>query len=187
MVILIAGSSHTGKTHLAQRLLETLKWPYLSLDHLKMGLIHSGHTQLTPESPDEALTALLWPIAREMAKTAIENGQNLVIEGCYIPYRCREEFPPEYRAQVTYVCLVFSQAYLDRHFDQVVAHENCVEQRRNAGVDQTELKLENARHLQACQVLGERFFLIDGPYDAAIQRLCQDLAQETTERGKFSP
>ena len=187
MVILIAGSSHTGKTYLAQRLLETLQWPYLSLDHLKMGLIRSGHTPLTPESPDEALTALLWPIAREMVKTAIENGQNLVIEGCYIPFRYGDDFTPEYRSQITYVCLVFRQAYLDRHFDQIVAHENCIEQRRTPEVDLSELKLENARHLQACQELGERFFLLDGPYDAAIQRLCLDLAQEVTERGKHSP
>ena len=35
MVILIAGSSHTGKTLLAQRLLEKYKYPYLSIDHLK--------------------------------------------------------------------------------------------------------------------------------------------------------
>ena len=34
MVILITGASHTGKTALAQRLLEKYHFPYLSLDHL---------------------------------------------------------------------------------------------------------------------------------------------------------
>lgn len=58
MVILIAGSSHTGKTLLAQRLLEKYKFPYLSIDHLKMGLIWSGNTLLTPED-DEDLTKYL--------------------------------------------------------------------------------------------------------------------------------
>lgn len=57
MVILIAGGSHTGKTCLAQRLLEKYRFPYLSIDHLKMGLIRSGLCPLTPESPDEELTA----------------------------------------------------------------------------------------------------------------------------------
>lgn len=38
MIILIAGASHTGKTVLAQKLLEKYKYPYLSIDHLKMGL-----------------------------------------------------------------------------------------------------------------------------------------------------
>ena len=88
MVILITGASHTGKTMLAQRMLERYGYPYLSMDHLKMGLIRSGQTRLTPED-DEELTAYLWPILREMVKTAIEIGQNLVVEGCYIPFDWR--------------------------------------------------------------------------------------------------
>ena len=80
MIILIAGASHTGKTVLAQRLLEKYKYPYLSIDHLKMGLIRSGQTNLTPMD-DEKLTDYLWPIVREMIKTAIENEQNLIVEG----------------------------------------------------------------------------------------------------------
>ena len=83
MIILISGNTHTGKTALAQRLLEKYKYPYLSIDHLKMGLIRSGQTDLTPED-DDLLTPYLWPILREMIKTAIENGQNMVVEGCYL-------------------------------------------------------------------------------------------------------
>lgn len=84
MVVLLAGASHTGKTVCAQKLLEKYKYPYLSLDHLKMGLIRSGHMNLTPEN-DDKITEQLWPIVREMLKTVIENRQNLIIEGCYIP------------------------------------------------------------------------------------------------------
>ncbi len=73
MVIIITGASHTGKTLLAQQLLEKYKYPYLSLDHLKMGLIRSSKTNLTPED-DEALTDELWPIVREMVKTAQVSG-----------------------------------------------------------------------------------------------------------------
>ena len=80
MIILITGASHTGKTVLAQRLLETYKFPYLSIDHLKMGLIRSGYTNLTPDD-DDMLTDYLWPVLREIIKTAIENRQNLIIEG----------------------------------------------------------------------------------------------------------
>ena len=79
MIVLITGASHTGKTVLAQKLLERYHFPYLSIDHLKMGLIRSGHTTLTPESGDEALTDYLWPIVREMIKTAVENQQNLIV------------------------------------------------------------------------------------------------------------
>ena len=56
MIVLITGASHTGKTTLAQKLLEKYKYPYLSIDHLKMGLIRTNNTELTPLSNDEDLT-----------------------------------------------------------------------------------------------------------------------------------
>ena len=46
MIILITGATHTGKTLLAQKMLEEYSYPYLSIDHLKMGLIRSGNTGL---------------------------------------------------------------------------------------------------------------------------------------------
>ena len=100
MVIFITGASHTGKTALSQKLLEQYKVPYLSIDHLKMGLIRSGNTTLTPLSEDEALTAYLWPIVREMVKTAVENEQNLVVEGCYIPFDWAKDFDKEYLEKI---------------------------------------------------------------------------------------
>ncbi len=78
MIIIVTGASHSGKTVLAQRMLEKYKYPYLSIDHLKMGLIRSGNTDLAPEDDDE-LEVYLWPIVREMIKTAIENKQNLIV------------------------------------------------------------------------------------------------------------
>lgn len=101
MIILIAGASHTGKTALAQRLLEKYNYPYLSIDHLKMGLIRSGQTELTPMD-DELLTDYLWPIVREMIKTAIENRQSLIVEGCYIPFTWQQDFAPKYLEQIRY-------------------------------------------------------------------------------------
>lgn len=70
MIILSTGASHTGKTLLAQKMMEQYHYPYFSMDHLKMGLIRSGNTTLSPTGPDEDLTAYLWPIVREMMKTA---------------------------------------------------------------------------------------------------------------------
>ena len=98
MIILIAGASHTGKTALAQKLLEKYKYPYLSIDHLKMGLIRSGNTELTPTSADPDLTGYLWAIVREIIKTAKENKQNLIVEGCYIPFDWKNDFKQEYHA-----------------------------------------------------------------------------------------
>ena len=96
MIILISAVGSTGKTLLAQNLLAKYHIPYLSIDHLKMGLIRSGYCPLTPESNDADLTAYLWPIVREIIKTAIENHQRLVVEGCYIPFDYRSSFESRY-------------------------------------------------------------------------------------------
>ena len=109
MVILIAGVSHTGKTALAQRLVKQYGYFCLSIDHLKMGLIRSGYTTLTPLSDDRELTGYLWPVVREMIKTAIENSRDLIVEGCYIPFDWQQDFPAEYRARIRYICLVMSE------------------------------------------------------------------------------
>ena len=128
MVILIGGASHTGKTLLAQRLLERYRYPYLSIDHLKMGLIRSGQTELTPMD-DEKLTDYLWPIVREMVKTAIENGQNLVVEGCYIPTDWYRDFPDDYLSRIRCRFLVMTESYIRSYFGDIQRYACAIEQR----------------------------------------------------------
>ena len=120
MVILITGATHTGKTMLAQRMLERYGYPYLSIDHLKMGLIRSGQTKLTPGDDDE-LTAYLWPIVREMMKTAVENKQNLIVEGCYVPFDWRKDFSEDYLAHIRFICLAMTDGYIDAQFGKIMA------------------------------------------------------------------
>lgn len=154
MVILIAGASHTGKTLLAQRLLERYGFPYLSLDHLKMGLIRSGQTPLTPFDDDE-MTAYLWPIAREMAKTAIENGQNLIIEGCYIPFDWQDGFDARHLSRIRYVCLALTPEYIERHWDRIIAHEGAIERRLPGDApEKADLIAENRANIEQCRIRG---------------------------------
>ncbi len=169
MVLLICGASHTGKTTVAQRLLEEYKYPYLSIDHLKMGLIRSGQTVLTPMSDDKELTEYLWPIVAEMIKTAIENGQNLIVEGCYIPFDWERYFEQEYRGKMKYVCLVMSEQYIRNHFDDIKKYANVIEKR----LDDSECTLEsvlkeNAQVLEQCKKYGVDYVLIDGKYQIDI-------------------
>lgn len=131
MIIIITGASHTGKTALAQRLLEKYKYPYLSIDHLKMGLIRSDNTDLTPLSNDNELTEYLWPIVREMIKTAIENKQNLIVEGCYIPFDWEKDFHEEYLPSIKFYCLVMSENYIRSKFDNIKLFANVIENRLN--------------------------------------------------------
>lgn len=165
MVILIAGASHTGKTNLAQKLLEKYNFPYLSLDHLKMGLIRSGQTSLTPED-DEELTGYLWPIVREMIKTAVENSQNLIVEGCYIPCDYAKDFDERYISEIKYICLVMSENYIKNHFDKIKAFANVIEDRRDDSYCTPEnLIKENAKALENCKKENADFILIDDDYN----------------------
>lgn len=166
MIILIAGASHTGKTAFAQKLLEKYHYPYLSIDHLKMGLIRSGNTRLTPSSPDRELTEYLWPIVREMVKTAIENRQNMIVEGCYIPYDWQADFSEEYRKNIRCIRLVMSEGYIRSHFDDIEAFANVIEQRLDDSYCTMESVLsDNAQELAMCKKYGAEYLYIDTDYD----------------------
>ena len=173
MVVLITGALHTGKTLLAQRMLEKFKYPYLSIDHLKMGLIRSGNTDLTPED-DEALTDYLWPIVCEMVKTAIENQQNLIIEGCYIPSDWRKDFSEQYFQSIRFICLAMSDAYIESHFDEIKNHASSIETRLS-DTDYTieSLKFDNHYFMDAFTRSGEQITVIDTDYWQTLNDLIE--------------
>ncbi|MBR4947558.1 MAG: adenylate kinase [Clostridiales bacterium] len=173
MIILITGASHTGKTCLAQKLLEKYKYPYLSIDHLKMGLIRSGNTTLTASDDDE-LTSYLWPIVREMIKTAIENDQNLIVEGCYVPFNWRTDFGEDYLSDIWFICLAMTDEYIDSHFDEIISHESDVEHRLFDSDCTIEwLKSENQKCIEGFTGAGENVVLIEQDYDQTIERLTE--------------
>lgn len=169
MIILIAGASHTGKTLLAQRLLETHHYPYLSIDHLKMGLIRSGQTDLTP-CDDEELTDYLWPIVREIVKTAIENDQNLIVEGCYIPFNWKESFEEAYLSHIRYCCLIMTEQYIENHFEDICEHANDVEHRLDdSGLLKQSLIEDNAVNLRQCKLHNCAYILVESDYNVPEQ------------------
>ena len=171
MIILITGASHVGKTFLAQRLLEKYKYPYLSIDHLKMGLIRSGYTSLTPED-DDALTEYLWPVIREIIKTAIENKQNLIVEGCYIPFDWRQAFDESYIEQIKFICLAMSEEYIEKHFDEIIRHESEIESRlTRADCSMADLKQCNRRVIDSFCRAGENVVLIEDDFDKVFRFL----------------
>ncbi len=169
MIVLITGASHTGKTLLAQKLLEKYKYPYLSIDHLKMGLIRSGQTTLTP-CDDAELESYLWPIVRKMVKTAIENQQNLVVEGCYIPFDWQKDFDKDYLKEIRFYCLVMTENYIRTHFDAVKKHASAIENRGDDSWCTMESVLEeNAYNLEMCKKFGFEPVLIDESYRVNIE------------------
>ncbi len=171
MIILITGASHTGKTLLAQRMLEQYGFPYLSVDHLKMGLIRSGYTDLTPED-DDALTDYLWPVVREIIKTAVENRQDLIVEGCYVPADWRRDFDERYLPSIRFICLAMTGDYIDRHFDDIIHHESAIESRLvEADCTPDGLKASNQWYIDAFGSAGEKVTLIEDDYDRVLTEL----------------
>ncbi len=168
MVLLIAGASHTGKTAFAQKLLEKYRWPYLSIDHLKMGLIRSGYTNLTP-CDDDQLTDYLWPVVREMVKTAVENRQNLIVEGCYIPFDWKKDFDKTYQKDIRYLCLIFSRTYIEQHFDDIKKFASVIEDRLDDNYCTKEnLLAENLINLEQCQKHNCDYLFIEDTYPQEI-------------------
>lgn len=168
MIILIAGASHTGKTVLAQKILEKYKITYLSIDHLKMGLIRSENTKLTPEDDGE-LVPYLWSIVKEIIKTAIENNQNLVIEGVYIPFDWKKSFENKYLKEIQYYCIVMTKEYIEKHFSDVKKYANTIENRVDDSYCTMQLMIEeNNKNLQMCIENDCNYILIDGEYKVAI-------------------
>lgn len=168
MIFLIAGATHTGKTLLAQRLLEKYKYPYLSIDHLKMALIRSGNTALTPVSSDQELTEYLWPIVKEMIKTAIENEQNLIVEGCYIPFDFEKDFEEQYLKHIKYYCLILSENYVKNHFSDIKTHANVIENRLCDQLDFEEILKENIKNLELAKKHNLNYLLIEDEYKIKI-------------------
>ncbi len=169
MVIIITGPTHVGKTMLAQKLLEKLHYPYLSIDQLKMGLIRSGNTNLTPLD-DEALTNYLWPIVREMIKTAIENKQNLIVEGCYIPFNYRNSFDSDYLQHIKFICLAMSSDYIENHFDEIMKYASIIETRKEEDTTKEKLINDNQRVIDGFTKHDEKVYLIKNNYLIEIQK-----------------
>lgn len=175
MVILIGGSSHVGKTLLAQKLMEELHIPYVSLDHLKMAFIRTGRTELTVED-DVPMRYFLWPFAAEMCKTAIENEQNLIVEGCYIPDTWRESFAPAYLQAIRCVFVGMSEPYLRAHFDDVQRHANAIEHRLPETLDLERLIRCSAGMKEDANQAGFPYLEIDGTYD--VERIYRELKEK---------
>lgn len=164
MIILISGATHTGKTLLAQKLLEKYRYPYLSQDHLKMGLIRSKNTELTVYD-DEALTPYLWNITREIIKTAVENKQNLIIEGCYIPFDWQKDFSRDYLKNIKYICLIMTEKYIENNFDIIKEKADVIESRIDSGdFCKKDLIKDNLKNLNEVKKHSLPYVLIDENY-----------------------
>ncbi|MGZ9584023.1 2-phosphoglycerate kinase [Paenibacillus marinisediminis] len=171
MIILISGNSCTGKTLMSQRLLEKYHIPYLSIDHLKMGLYRGDSAcGFTPLDSTELIGEKLWPIIKGIIMTNIENNQNIIIEGCYILPQFLKDFEVEYSEKIISVFIGFSQRYIEENFiSNIVKHRNAIEDRgysedRNI----TDYINEQDAFRRKCLDSGVEYFEIDSDYEEEI-------------------
>lgn len=164
MIILIGGSSHVGKTYFSQKLMEKLNIPYVSIDHLKMGLIRSGMMNLTPEDDDE-IRVWMWPFLSEMIKTAIENNQSFILEGCYIPDNWKTFFDDTYMQHIRNVFLVMSEKYIRTHFTEVKDYACVIEKRLYDDPDMERLISCSRMFKNYCIANGSNYIEIDDEFD----------------------
>ena len=104
-----------------------------------------------------------------MIKTAIENKQNLIIEGCYIPFDWSKDFEREYLENIRYYCLIMSGDYIRTHFADIKKYASVIENR----IDDTDCTLESvlADHtkvLELAQKHKVNYLLIDDKYEIDI-------------------
>ncbi len=173
MVVIITGATHVGKTKLAQMMMERYRYPYISEDHIKMGLIRSGYTDLTPED-DDKMVGYLWPVIREMIKTAIENNQNMIVEGCYVPFDWKNDFSDDYSCKIRFICLCLSDRYIDANYDDIKQYASCIEMRLDDEYCTADLlKRENKYYLDGCRSHNLEAVLIENSYTEAIKRVLE--------------
>ncbi len=170
MITIITGASHTGKTALAQRLMVKTQTPYLSIDHIKMGLIRSGVCDISVEN-DEELTKYLWPIIQEIIKTAIENNQDLIVEGIYVPENWIQGFDDSHLQHIRFTCIVMSEDYITNNFESIKNHANIIEERLESTITMEELIKDNKAFLDFCEDNLYPYHYIDGDYYIDVDAL----------------
>jgi len=186
MVILIAGAGYVGKTLLAQKLLEIYKMPYLSIDHLKMGLYRSGFDYgFTPESKDEIITEKLWSIIKGIIMTNIENNQNIIIEGCYFPESIND-LDKEYLNKTIFLYIIFSEQYIRNNIlEKIVGNRSIIENRvyEFEGINDFMEKyiLENKNNKEKCIKNGIKYFEIEKDYEKEIKNIYEWIEEKINE------
>lgn len=174
MVILLGGVSCTGKTVMAQRLLEKYKVPYLSIDHIKMGLIRGNkYCHFSATDSDNEITSKLWPVIKGIIMTNIENGQHIIIEGCYLPPEQIWDFEPDYLKQIISLYIGFSKHYIEKNYTSgIIKHMSKIEQRIcDDYINQDDFIKLHSQLKELCWNNNARFFEINDDYEGEMNNI----------------
>lgn len=173
MILLVGGASCSGKTALAYELIKETHFPCFSLDHLKMGLVRGWPAcPFTADDDDQIITDALWPIVLGIIETNIENGQNLILEGCYFPYESLAKLIRKYPDSIRAGFIVFSADYIQDHFADFLAYREVVEKRlyleeRTAA----DLITQHTEVKKSCDAVGLTYVEVSDDYTRSLREL----------------
>ena len=112
---------------------------------------------------------------REIIKTAIENRQNLIVEGCYVPFDWRNDFTDEYLVDIRFICLAMTGDYIDKHFGDIAGKSSVIESRQeDSDCTIANLKENNRQCCEGFLRAGERVTLIDESFEKEMETLLDD-------------
>ncbi len=103
-------------------------------------------------------------------KTAVENEQNLIVEGCYIPFDWSKDFAAEYLTKIKFYCLVMSEKYINNHFHEIMKYADVIEKRiEDEGLTIDTVLRDNAEILKLCRSHKLEYILIDNEYQVNLE------------------
>lgn len=177
MIVLLGGTGHTGKTFLAQKILERYSFPYTSLDHIKMGLVRGYRDCGFQATDDDAVITLsLWGIVKGIIETCLENEQNILLEGCYLP---PHEVAKITGDKVIAFYLVFTENYIRKNFHTILEKENVIERRKQKEcLDMEDYIAQNKRLKMQCDISNVCCFEIDRDYETQMQSILDGLEKK---------
>lgn len=153
---------------MAGRLMRETGVSCVSMDHIKMGLIRSGLVDASPMDSDESITTWLWPVLREMILTCSENGQSIIIEGCYVDFDDVGSLP----AGTQLVGLVMTEEYIRSRFATIAETASVSEHRLDdSWLNVEDLVAGNARFGAAMARAGLEPTIISADWESDTARL----------------
>jgi 2-phosphoglycerate kinase len=168
VVILIGGLGSTGKTYLAHRLMIQLEIPYISIDHIMMGIYRSNSKcGFTPQSDHITIGKILWPLIKEMVKTNIENSHSIIFEGFQLIPELIDKIESPYKEKIISIYLCFTNKYINKYYEDISSFRSVIEKRDD--FDSKEMMILKGTDFIEKYNNKNECFLIDNEFEQEIK------------------
>ncbi|MFP7219286.1 adenylate kinase [Bacillus subtilis] len=146
MLYLIGGSSRSGKTTTAKRMLAETKIPYFSLDYLMMGIANGvPEMEVNPTDGDLKNGQRLWKIVNPLMTAMVENKIDYIIEGVQLIPSHVSKFEQHYLGNVKTCFIGIAEIDIENSVEKMKFHSSMTENDGLRNLDHLQFKLELER------------------------------------------